>query len=50
MLRSVQLKCDVLMQYPSYDCEYFTATTWKTIDGVGFTPTFIAFNASLSKV
>ena len=29
-------KRGVLMQHASYDCEYFSATEWKTIDGVGF--------------
>lgn len=29
-------KRHVLTQHASYDCEYFSATKWKTIDGVGF--------------
>jgi len=35
MLRFLHAKRDVLTQGTSYDCEYFSATNWKTIDGVG---------------
>lgn len=43
-------KRDVLTPYTSYDCEYFSATKWKTIDGVGFYQFFDAQYPSLSKV
>lgn len=29
-------KRHVLTQHASYDCEYFSATKWRTIDGVGY--------------
>ena len=29
-------KGDMLTIHTSYDCEYFSATKWRTIDGVGF--------------
>lgn len=29
-------KCHLLTRHASYDCEYFSATKWRTIDGVAF--------------
>lgn len=41
---------DVLTQHTSYDCEYFSATTWKTIDGVGLVEMAHLQHPSLSKL
>lgn len=42
MVHSLLAKPDVLTQHTSYDCEYFSATKWRTIDGVSFGQTLSA--------
>ena len=43
-------KGDMLTQHTSYDCEYFSATKWRTIDGVGFQEYLMQSIRHLAKV
>lgn len=47
MLHSLHAKGDSLMNQTSYECEYFSAIKWRTIDGVSFCRSF-AYKASVT--